>query len=203
MLPLQARAIEIFFHREARAQEADATEAFRDDRACGGIGDVQQRQRRRGFHPGCDLVHGVGADHQEIGARALQAPGGIRQQLARVVPLAGMLESFDLLEIQAVEQDPRRMQSTEPFLHALVDQAVVGHGGFPAHAAEHSDGLHAGIVVAADIRGTVRTAGLPDPHQSTDPVVCRPSPAGCGPGWRMRCASSTAHRGITNHPRQT
>ena len=53
-----------------------------------------------------------------------------------------MLQSLDLREIEAVEHDLRRMQTTQPGLHPLVDQAVVRHGGFPAHATDETDNFH-------------------------------------------------------------
>jgi hypothetical protein len=42
------------------------------DRVGGDVGDVQQRDLDRGLHLVGDPVHGVGAQHQQLGARALQ-----------------------------------------------------------------------------------------------------------------------------------
>jgi len=129
-------------HREARAEQADAGDAGGRERIGGAIGDVQQRQRRGLGDRVCDLVHGVGAQHDEIGATCLQRTRRRGHGLTGGIPVAGVLQRFDLVEIHAVQQQPGRMQAAERVAHGLVDDPVVEQGGFPAHAADQANGLH-------------------------------------------------------------
>ena len=58
------------------------------------------------------------------------------------VPLTGFLQYLDIVKIDAVEQDARRVQSAEPLLDPLVDVAVIVRRRFPTHAADQADRLH-------------------------------------------------------------
>ena len=53
----------------------------------------------------CDLVHGVGADHDEIRPCQLQSLCRISQHLRTFIPLTGCLILFDLRKIYAVEKN--------------------------------------------------------------------------------------------------
>ena len=90
----------------------------------------------------CHFVHGVGAQHQPIGPGTLQRTGGIGQQLACSVPLAGGLQVLHFGKVHAVQNDLGRMQAAELGLDRLVDLAVIGHSGFPAHAADEAQCFH-------------------------------------------------------------
>ncbi len=108
---------------------------------------MQQRDVDGRFDLGSDLVHGVGADEQEVSARRFDGTSGLGQHLARLRPIARVLQHLDLLEIDADHGDARRMQAAQPLLHAFVDPAIVEFGAFPAHAAEQADGFHVDSVI--------------------------------------------------------
>ena len=142
-------AVEGLLHGKARAEQADAGQAGTADGGCGGVGDVEQRDVRRGLDGGGHLVHGVGAQHDEVGSGARERLRGRGEHGAGGVPVAVVLQALDLGEVDAVQHDPGRVQAAEAGLHRFVDLAVVRHGGFPAHAAEEADGLH-GVRVLED-----------------------------------------------------
>ncbi|OIQ81474.1 hypothetical protein GALL_367660 [mine drainage metagenome] len=140
--PRQALDVERLLHRVARAQQRDAATAGALDRVGGRVDDVQQRQRYRGGDRVGNTVHRVGADQHAIGSAALQAPRAVGQLFAQPVPVAGALALHDVFEIDAEQQQPRRVQAAEPLGDRAVDDAVVQRGRFPAHAPDQSDGLH-------------------------------------------------------------
>jgi len=85
------------------------------DRGGGGVGDVEERDRYGRLHLVGQLVHGVGAEHQCLGAAALQAPGGVDQQPGGAGPVAGVLALGDVGEIEGPEQQPRGVQPAQAF----------------------------------------------------------------------------------------
>ncbi len=89
------------------------------------------------------LVHRVRAQDEEVGARASDGAGGIRQDFARLFPLARVLQLLDLVEVHAVERDLRRVQPAQALADDPVDGLVVRDRRLPAHAADEPDGLHA------------------------------------------------------------
>jgi hypothetical protein len=89
-----------------------------------------------------DLVHRVRAQHHALGAGRLQCTRRIREQRARPVPVAASLQCLDLVEVDAVQHDLRRMQAAEPSLDGFVNDPVVGDRRFPTHAADQADRLH-------------------------------------------------------------
>ena len=70
-----------------------------------------------------------------------------------------MLQRLDPGEVDAVQHELRRMQATEPFAHALVDDAVVRQRRFPAHAAEQAQRTH-GLLLLRDVE--VRDGAVED-----------------------------------------
>jgi hypothetical protein len=70
---LQPVAVERLLHGEGGAEQAHLADACLQDRRGGRVGDMQQ-QRASGFDPIGQRVHGVGADHQQLGATGLQPP---------------------------------------------------------------------------------------------------------------------------------
>src|SRR5690606_33969417 len=60
----------------------------------------------------------------------------------RFVPAIGALQLLDVVKVDAVQDQPRRVQPAEPLLHHLVDVSVVGNRRFPAHPADQTDRLH-------------------------------------------------------------
>jgi hypothetical protein len=140
---LHVFAEERLLHGEGGAEQQHRIQSLCADRLAGGVDDVDQRQRRSGRHGVGHDVHGVGADQDALGAAGLQAPRGLGQQCAGAVPFTLALAGGDHREVQAVQQQSRRMQRPEAITHAAVDQAVVLDGRFPAHAADEADGAHA------------------------------------------------------------
>jgi hypothetical protein len=85
-MSLHALLVEAFQHGEARAEQAYRREPGRLDPCGGRVDDVQQRHRGRRLHRRGHLVHGVGADQQQLGTGGLQPLGRAGQQLAGFVP---------------------------------------------------------------------------------------------------------------------
>ena len=83
----KAIAIEILFHREARAEQADAAQAGIMHRVCGGIGKMQKRDLCRRFNRGGNLVHGVRAQHEKFGSGGFEGAACIGQQRASFIPV--------------------------------------------------------------------------------------------------------------------
>jgi hypothetical protein len=137
-LLLQPAAIEVLLHGEGRAQQADPRQARRLDRRRRRVGDVQQRDlHRRVDGPGA-AVHGVGAQHQEVGAALLQGLGGLGQLAGQGVPVAGVLQGLDPGEVERPHQAAGRGHAAQPVADALVDQPIVLGRAFPAHAADQA-----------------------------------------------------------------
>ncbi len=89
-----------------------------------------------------ELVHGVGADQQALGAGGLQVAADVGEHGAGLVPGVGLLQADDAGEIDGPHHDVGRMQPAETDAHLLVDASVVHRGAFPAHAADQADHLH-------------------------------------------------------------
>jgi hypothetical protein len=51
------------------------------------------------------------------------------------------------MEIDAVQQQTRRMQAAQMCFDTFVDQTVIGNGGFPAHAAQQANRFHHPLLV--------------------------------------------------------
>ncbi len=103
---------------------------------------MEQRDIDGGLNLGRHLVHGVGADQQEIGAAILQLARFRRQQTGGSGPVTGMLQPLDTGKIDAVEQHPRRVQTAELCPHPTVERLIVTDGGLPAHATQQTDTFH-------------------------------------------------------------
>ncbi len=147
---LQAAAIEGLLHGKARAQQPDAANVFFPHLQRRGIGDVNQRQAAGLLDRLRHLVHGVGADHDSFGAGGAQSHCGGGQQPAGAVPIALVLQAFNLLKIDAVEHDFGRVQPAEARLYLLVDGAVIRNGGFPAHATQQAQHFHHSFLSISD-----------------------------------------------------
>jgi hypothetical protein len=109
---------------------------------------------------------GVGAEEKEVGPTALEPPGLFGQQLTRPPPLTGILQPFDLLEVDAVHQDFRGVLPAQAAPHLLIDDAVVLRRRLPAHPAKQTDHSHGSNGISSKFRiGTqslVSLAGCPD-----------------------------------------
>jgi len=76
-------------------------------------------------------VHGVGAQDDKIGAGRFKRTSRIRKARACRIPVVGVLQLLDFGEVDAVQHDPRGMQTPELAPDRLVDDPVVGPGGHP------------------------------------------------------------------------
>jgi hypothetical protein len=91
----------------------------------GGVGYVHERNLdRRGDRVG-DLVHRVGAQHQQFGTRGCQRGGLGGEQGARLRPVTVALEPLDFDEVDRSQQAVGRVQAAQPVARRLVDQPVV------------------------------------------------------------------------------
>lgn len=72
---------------------------------------MQQRDPDRRLDVGSHLVHRIGAQDQEVRARRFERASGFGQDGPGGFPITFMLEPFDLVEIDAVQDDLRRMKA--------------------------------------------------------------------------------------------
>src|SRR5512147_1624670 len=138
----EAVLVETLLHREARSKQPHSRDARPLDLFAGGIRNVEQRNPDGCLDGGGDLVHRVGTKHQQVGSRPLERPGDAGQDSSRLTPAPGLLQAFNVVEVDAIEDDPRRMQTAQALLDELVDLTVVRYRRLPAHAADQSYGLH-------------------------------------------------------------
>ncbi|MNL54913.1 hypothetical protein D3C87_1782830 [compost metagenome] len=59
-----------------------------------------------------------------------------------IVPAAVLLHVNNGLEIDRMQQDLGRMQTTQPFAHDLVDHPVIDGRAFKAHSTDEADLAH-------------------------------------------------------------
>ena len=138
----QALFEEVLLHGEGGAQQADGGQLQVQCGLAGRVGDVQEGQADGRLYVLGHAVHGVGAEHDALGAAGLEALRGVHQDLRRVVPAPGVLGLFDRPKVDAVHQQLRRTQRPQAVAHLLVDQSIVFGAGFPAHAANQANSAH-------------------------------------------------------------
>ncbi|CRD54055.1 hypothetical protein BN1263460119 [Stenotrophomonas indicatrix] len=139
----QAATVEVFLHGEGGAEQADTLQTGLHDRRGSRVGDMQQGQRAGRLDLSNELVHGVGADQQQVGATGLQPLCGIDHLVAQGIPVAVVLQLLDAGEIQRPHQQLRRMRAAQPRAYLFVDEAVVLRRTLPAHATDQAKRLHA------------------------------------------------------------
>ncbi len=152
VLFFKAPSVERLLHRESSSQEANPSNPRGRDPICRGVSDVQELDREARFQLWSDSVHRVCAQHEELGTRRFEHLREARQQFARTAPLARPLKLFNLLKIEAVEEERRRTKTPQPFTHDAVDGLIVKNRRFPTHPAQKSYGLHSipsGVVATA------------------------------------------------------
>ena len=142
VLARQSLLVETLLHREFRSQQAHLPKVFRLDGFARCIGNMYQRNRDIGLHPVCELVHRVGANHQNVRPGLLYSSGRPDQQLCRGVPVSCELQRRYLCKIQGNHDDLRRMKTAELFTDKLVDDAVIFEGRLPAHPTDKPDRFH-------------------------------------------------------------
>src|SRR5690606_15892550 len=76
----------------------------------------------------------------------------------------GVLQSLDVVEVDAVEYEPGGMQPAAFLPDLFIDQTVINLRRFPAHAAYQSDCLHA-FSVRVDRRKVCITRGMQEKRQ--------------------------------------
>jgi hypothetical protein len=90
-----------------------------------------------------DLVHRIGAEHQQLGACGHERGRLAGEPLARLPPGSAALEFFDLREVDRSEDAVGGVEGAEAVADDLVDHPVVLGRGLPAHPAEQPNALHA------------------------------------------------------------
>jgi hypothetical protein len=63
-------------------------------------------------------VHRVRAQYEKIRAGRFERRRRGSEDPAGLVPQSGVLQPFDVVEIDAVEDDARRVQAAEPLFHS-------------------------------------------------------------------------------------
>src|SRR5215213_4704016 len=142
VLVAQPTNIEVLLHRIRGRQQADAADTPGTDGVGRRVGDVDERDVNGAGDGIADLVHRVGAEHEQLGAGAYERPRLASEQRARLLPAAGTLELLDVGEVDRTQQAVGGVQTAEPLAGRLVDQPVVLRGGLPAHSAQQADSLH-------------------------------------------------------------
>jgi hypothetical protein len=106
--------IEVLLHRVRRGQQADSRSAGFVDRRRGGVRDVDERNVDRLCDGIGDLVHGVGAEHDQLGPGGHKRARLHREQVARLFPSSGALERLNVGEINRAHKAVGRMQARPP-----------------------------------------------------------------------------------------
>ncbi len=156
----QTGLVEVLLHGEGSAEQADAVISGGCDGFACRIRDVEQGDAGSGGDRIGHPVHGVGADDNEVGAAAFEPLRGLDHLDGQRAPVAGVLETFDVAEIDRVHQAAGGMHAAETFAHLLIDDAVILGRAFPAHAADQADcpGLHGARRVRDHVGRTIEGA---------------------------------------------
>src|SRR5271156_1110898 len=113
MALLQTILVERFLHRKPRPEQAHCREARGLDLSSGRIGDVKQRYMDCRLDRSGHFMHGVRTQDQKVGACSLEASRRIAHQLTGSLPIPCALQSFNVMEIDAIENNLRRMKAAQ------------------------------------------------------------------------------------------
>ena len=145
-----AVGVEAMFHRVAGGEKQRLAASIRLQ-GCGGfVDDVDEGDARHLLDRFCDEVHGVGADEHTIGTGIGKACAGGAQKCTGLIPAIGLLKGDDFGKIKRMHDDIGRDQPTAAVAHGFIDHAVIGCGGFPAHAADQTDAFHKSSLIKFD-----------------------------------------------------
>jgi hypothetical protein len=109
---------EVLFHRVASGKQPDGLEAGGADRIGGRVRNVHERSLDRRDDRVGDLVHGVRAQHEQLGAGGHQRRSLGCEESARLLPVAAALELLDRDEVDRSQQAVGRVQAAQPFARA-------------------------------------------------------------------------------------
>ena len=132
----EAGFVEILGHSVPGSKQGDLPDAGSFQPVGCGIRDMDNGNRDLCLNLRSYLVHGVGADDDEVRAGGFQLYSRVSEDFSASVPLAVCLAGFDFSKFDAVEDDPGRVQAAKTFTDLFVDDPVVGNGAFPAHSAD-------------------------------------------------------------------
>ena len=185
----QPADVELLLHRVRGGEQADAGEAGRAHGARSRVGDVHERDVDRRDDRIGHLVHGVRAQHEQLGPAGDECPGLVGEPLARLVPPPAALQLLDVGEVHGAQQAVGGVQPAEALARDLVDEPVVLDRGLPAHPPEQADALHCSR--------TLPTPALPPPPRSrrgrsSSSPSSRSSRAGTRPRRGRRAARPAA-----------
>ena len=166
-VPPQSIDVECDLHREPGSQRPDHGQAAGRDCRGGRLDDVRQRDPDRALGRRSGLVQRVRAQHESLRAGALEVACNPGEERTRVVPPVRPRDCLDLGDVEAREQDLRRVQAAEPRSDHLVDEPVVRDDRLPAHSSEPAEELHrdrrsCGISTALSARPAPRPPGSGD-----------------------------------------
>jgi hypothetical protein len=139
----QAPKVEILLHRVRGREQADALQPAVANRFSGRVGDMDERHVGRRRDRVRDLVHGVGAEDEQLCAGRDEHARLVSQPNAGLLPPPLPLQAFELRKVDRSEQAIRGVQAAAASTDLLVEQAVILARGLPAHPAEEPDPLHA------------------------------------------------------------
>ncbi len=125
---LETPAIEVLLHGVAGSEQTDGVDPGRPHRTGGGVGDVKDLHTGRGFHFGRHPMHGVGADHHQVGAPVPYPPGCVDHHFGGSFPIVAALQLLHLGEVDRDEHQPGRVEAAQSLLDPFVDEPVVEGG---------------------------------------------------------------------------
>ena len=128
-------------HRELRAEQRDLFEPVERSRGC--VADVDRRDRQTGDDRLPDVVQGVAAEDEDLGARTLQRLRVRGEQLACLIPLPRCHQLVDRAHVDAENDAARGVDAAQPLVRQRVDHAVVLDRRVPGHSSQDADGTHA------------------------------------------------------------
>jgi hypothetical protein len=104
---------------------------------------VDERDAGSVRHDVGDHVHGVGAEHDDLGAGGRQRARLAGQKRSGLLPAALALEPLHVGEVDRAQQAVPGVKAAQPVADEFVDEAVVRGRALPAHAAQQSEPTHA------------------------------------------------------------
>ncbi len=86
---------------------------------------MEQRNANGRFNRGSHLVHRIRAEDQEVSAGGFKGSRSVSEQCTCGFPIPAMLQPFNLVKVNAVKHNFRRVKPAQAFPDRLVDLTVV------------------------------------------------------------------------------
>src|SRR5690606_29665254 len=106
------------------------------------VDDIDEWNAAQPRHRLGHQMHGVGANEHTGRAAPSQARAGFAEESARIFPAPSLLQLDYPVKVERTQGNFGRVQSATQGTDALIDAPIIDRGGFPAHAADQTDGFH-------------------------------------------------------------